>query len=220
MRTVDERIERAVLEGGHGAERIEALEEQGLALDDVADAGQGPLRQQGALEGSTTHLSQPAPRLLAIERVGRRVGAELLDGARLQPLDDWRVEAHGDEAVVGMQLEPGLEGGPSPALAFAIDVPRSVEHHVRAQRPSLFEADEEVLAARGHLLDALAEWGAAEIAVEPRHAGADQRLAQGGGGAKDGVALRHLPLPEPPWLRPGESHGRGERASGSPGRQP
>src|SRR5207248_7693639 len=123
---------------------------------------------------------------------------------------------YGHEAVVGMQLEAGLEGGPAPPLAFAIDVPGSVQHHVRAQRPPLLESDEQVLAAGRHLLDALAERSAAEIAAESGHPGADQRLAQGGRGAKDGVAFRHLPLPAPRRPPPAALRGRGELASGSP----
>jgi hypothetical protein len=52
-------------------------------------------------------------------------------------------------------LDAGLERRALPSFVFAVDVPRTVQHQMRAQG-GLLEADDQVLAARAHILDSLA----------------------------------------------------------------
>ena len=107
MRGRDQPAERLVVQVADDRPRVDPLVEQGLVAPDVADPGEGVLIEERGRDRQpgTVGVAKPRPSLRGVGRtlVGRQevrpeAGERGMDrlGARLEQLDDRRVEADGD----------------------------------------------------------------------------------------------------------------------------
>ena len=182
---------------------VDAFQEQDLALEDVADAGQGALVEQGFGDRHGGAGLQAFDGRVGVEGRVEQVGAELLQGrvedhgALVHQLDHRRVEAH-DDVLGHLQDDARLPGGLAPALAMRVAVPGARHAQVGVQRQAIAEADHQVLAHRldgddggaDHALDGRA----GRARVRGQHRLPDQQRPQRGGRLEDRVAFRHSAL--------------------------
>src|SRR5215213_6467112 len=174
---------------------VDAAQETGLGLVDVARAGDGPLVEQGGADGPAGVGAEAAQGLGRVPVGAEDVGAEVADDLVLagggQQLADAESEPDRDPGL-GAEHGPDLEVGAAPALPRAVQVPGPLHLEVGVQGGPGVGAQQQVLAAGGDLADGLAaevgggEAGHAEV-------GGDQALAGQGGVMR--VAARNTVSP-------------------------
>jgi hypothetical protein len=146
--TATSRSSSAVAERRHPRERIDPRDEENLGLEDVADAGDDALIQQGVADRVAASRAEPADDLQSIERLATwtwraaRIGEQIRtershlpvtrQRPRRQQLGDRHVEADRD-GVARADQHAHLARRPLPAGAGRIDVPAAVHPHVGAK---------------------------------------------------------------------------------------
>src|ERR1044072_7538194 len=182
---------------------IEAGGKARLALEDVADAGDGTLVEQGFAEHSARRQAEG-------EDVGAESGQDRVPAQGLTPQHPQGRAAELDRLrLVSCKHCPGRPCRLSPALATAIDVPGAAHPQVAVQ-DAFAKAQQQVLAVRIHPFES----GAVQL-LNPGGA-----TARGGGSdpgpfAADGRLHPHRP-PAPPRTVPPRPLNRPRGARGPP----
>ena len=187
---------------------VHPLDEGGLALHDVADAGDRSLVEQRVPELLAVPLAKPEDGLVDVELDAEQVRPELaqrsISGhARIgQQLERWGIEGDGD-GIRGFEDRVRLRLGKPPRLTGSVAVPRATHPQMAAQREAVVEIDQQVFPAssdRGDRgADDLREVGHAPQARAGAGAGCidsltDQHGAQHRRGAEDRVTLWHAAI--------------------------
>ena len=189
-------------------ERVDRLDEQDLALVDVADAGDRPLVEDRLADlglGARLVL-EAADRLRQVEVVVEQVRPEHRDrrvddlGPALEQLDHRGVEAHRDGAR-HLDDERGPGRRAAPGLAGAVAMPRAVEPEVRPELEAAVELDEQVLAGRVDGIDLLADdardLGPGQPGASARHDPAGEVRPERDGDSSERVTFRHQAIIAP-----------------------
>src|SRR5690606_35265450 len=141
----------------YAAPRVNAAAKERFVFPDVADPGNRSLVHDGVTDGQlrAKWVAQSAKRFLDVEVIVDEVGAEGANGAVVlqvplfKQFDDGRAEVH-DDRIIHLEHEPRLVFWFRPRIARFVDVPGAVHTQVPAQRESVTEADDQVLALRSH----------------------------------------------------------------------